>query len=94
MGGLLVFGLPLQAYDCGIKNISETGARIRLPSPVRPPAEVWLIDIGSGAAYGAKVSWRSLQEFGLKFYARHELKHPMPGPLLHLRSLWLERVAH
>lgn len=87
-----MFGLPQSRFDCAI-NLSETGARIRLPSELTPPNEVWLIDVSSGVASCATVSCQSLPEVGLKFTERHELRHPKPGPLLHLRSLWLESAG-
>jgi hypothetical protein len=88
--GMLVFGDPLSSFECAIKNLSETGARVRVPAQVSPPNEVWLVDVSEGVAYEGRVSWRGLPEVGLKFSERHDLSHPKPGPVLRLRTLWLE----
>ena len=75
--------------DCAIRDLSETGAQLRLPATQALPPTFALIHILDGAAYEAALAWRKGDLAGVKFLATHDLKAPGPRDLLPLRQIWL-----
>lgn len=90
LGGKLVFGNATQSADCTIRDLSDTGAKIRLGPDLPIGGEVWLIVLTTGLAWRASVAWRRGAEMGLRFLEQVDLKTPQTGPLGHLRRLWLD----
>jgi hypothetical protein len=88
--GKLVFGIAVITIDCTIRDLSETGARVRLPHDLPTPDTMWLIVISTGVAYQSEVRWRQGQDLGLSFTAEHDLKTPAPLSGDYLRRLWLD----
>lgn len=89
LGAKLVFGNGAYTPNCMIRDISETGARIKIPSADLVSNDVYLIDIKKGVAYEARVTWRAAAECGLKFGTRYDLNNP-PRELAYLRRIWME----
>jgi len=89
LGGKLVFGNGAFTPNCTIRDISETGARVKMPSAELISNDVYLIDIKKGVAYEARVMWRTPAECGLKFGARYDLNNP-PREFGYLRRIWME----
>lgn len=89
---VLLAGKIVQAYgltfDCMIRNLTEGGAQLRVPTGQVAPNEFDLIEIRSGTAYRAEVAWRSPTEVGVKFSQRLDLNGSGAVPL-YLRTLWL-----
>ena len=53
-------------YDCAIRDVSETGAKIRLPSDsIILPAEFELVFVADSLAYPAIRKWRRGSEYGV-----------------------------
>jgi hypothetical protein len=75
--------------DCTIRDLSETGAQLRLSATQALPPSFALIHILSGTAYEAALAWRKAELAGVKFLAAHDLKTPGPRELLPLRQVWL-----
>jgi hypothetical protein len=90
LGGKLVFGVAEFSVDCAIRDLSPSGARVKLPVDLATDEQVWLIDIRGAAAYRAEVAWRKGSEVGLTFSERHDLRAPTPATMTHLRMLWLD----
>jgi hypothetical protein len=82
---------PLYAIsaDCAIRDLSETGAQLRLPSSQALPPSFALIHILGGTAFEAALAWRKGDLAGVKFLTRHDLKVAGPRELLPLRQVWL-----
>lgn len=93
LAGRLVYGDADLTLDCAIRDLTEKGARIRLASPAALPAQVFLIEVRSGAAYECEVAWRRVPEFGLKFLNRHDLKTAASPELRLLKRVWVESAA-
>lgn len=53
-------------YLCIIRDVSETGAKLRLFHPV-PPASTLLIETASGRRYGMELVWEGHSEAGFRF---------------------------
>ncbi|HEX4198765.1 MAG TPA: PilZ domain-containing protein [Caulobacteraceae bacterium] len=90
LGGKLVFGNATQSADCTIRDLSETGARVRIAPDLPIGGEVWLISITGGLAWRSQTAWRRANELGLHFLEQVDLKTPLTGSLGHLRRLWLD----
>jgi hypothetical protein len=88
LGGRLVFGQDFTA-ECTIRDISRTGARLRVASGAAIPDRVTLIDLPHGRAYAGQVVWRWEDELGVSFRAAHDLSGPVPPELHHVRALWI-----
>jgi len=73
---------------CSIRDVSETGARIRLLRHVELPAIVHLVDIPNKMAYEAAVIWRRAPLHGLAFTNSYPLTRGTTP--LFLRKLWYE----
>lgn len=89
LGAKLVFGNGAFTPNCMIRDISETGARIKIASADLPANDVYLIDTKKGVAYEARVVWRMPSECGLKFGRQYDLNNP-PRELAYLRRIWIE----
>ena len=94
LSGKLVFDQAgACSLDCVIRDLSETGARIRLGGALPTPAAVHLVDLRHGVAYEARVLWRRGVEIGLAFGAAHPLDQAATPELRAMRRLWVEHLA-
>ncbi len=58
LGGRLFFGLAGLSIDCVIRDISDHGARIAVPSAAwKAPKEIHLLSLREGKVYSGKVVW-------------------------------------
>ena len=81
------------SLDCVIRDLSDTGARVRLNGGLPVPPVVHLVDLSHGVAYGARVLWRRGGEIGLAFDSVHPLDHADTASLRPMRRLWVEHLA-
>jgi len=77
-----------KAIDCAIRDISETGAKIRLARGERVPTRVFLIIRRTATAYEARVSWSKGADFGLLFVNSYNLEPQLPAELRYLVHIW------
>ncbi len=89
LSGMVVFDDGARSLGCTIRDLSESGAKIRLPGPEILPGTVWLIEMRSGMAHRCRVSWRTQLEAGLQFEQSHRLDQGAPEDFARLRPLWL-----
>ena len=78
--------------DCAIRNLSEQGAQVRVGDTHWLPDEFYLIEVRSGSAHRAEVSWRSSSLAGLRLSDRIDLNHPTVKALARLRQIWLDSI--
>jgi hypothetical protein len=90
LGGKLLYGDMAYSLDCTIRDLSDSGARVRVAGDPHIGGPVWLINNRAGTAHRGSVLWRSSNELGLQFAEEIDLKQPITGALHHLRRLWLE----
>ena len=57
----------LMMFDCRVRDLSETGARIVLKEGQCIPRHVYFTHSRSAIAFEAEVTWTSPPQFGLKF---------------------------
>jgi hypothetical protein len=92
LGGIIVSCDGTRTVDCVIRDLSDNGARIKVPSRQPIPKRAYLIISGKEAAYEIMVVRSLTDEFGLQILATHageELKRP---DLTFLRRLVVERL--
>jgi len=90
LGAKLVFGNGAFTVDCVVRDISEDGARVKLPEGQPVPDILYLVEMRSGMAYEARVAWKRHPEIGLAFIHAHALKDAAEPHLLGLKRLWIE----
>jgi hypothetical protein len=89
LGGKIVTGGV--TYDCVIRNLSPTGARIKMAvETAQPPVEFHLIDIRGGMAHLARIVWEQPPWIGLSFKQSWDLRTAPPAEHPELRRLWID----
>src|SRR5579872_5137829 len=78
------------SFDCVIRDLSEGGARLRLPSLATLPSHFYLINVKAGIAYGARIAWITGRDIGVSWRKRIPLQEPNPE-FSYLRRLWLAK---
>ena len=90
LGAKLVYGGGAFTIDCVVRDVSETGARVRVPPGQAVPDQLFLVEMRSGIAYEARVAWKRHPEIGLEFVHQHGLAEASTPHLMILKRLWLE----
>src|SRR5579871_6124422 len=85
LGGKIVLENDV-IYDCVIRDISGTGALVRLSHPTPVPVAFRLVDLSRGVAFSATVAWRDLNSLGLRLTQPVDLAKS--GAPAGLRRLW------
>lgn len=89
--GKVVFNLLAGwSLGCIIRDLSPSGARVRLSGPEPLPRIVWLVDICRGQAFEARVVWARDRDAGLKFLQMRDLNDERSPEFKAMRQLWLE----
>ncbi|HEX2562071.1 PilZ domain-containing protein [Phenylobacterium sp.] len=76
VAGLLLHGRSTQAEPCTIRDVSATGARVKLKSAQLLSRPIYLLIAKTGAAFEADIAWCRDAEIGLSFKARLNLADP------------------
>lgn len=94
LGGRLFYGLAGLSIDCIIRDISEHGARVAVPSAAwRAPKEIHLLSLREGKVYSGQVVWNRGRYLGLNFSevrAAEALADPMLAPI---KAAWAAQAA-
>jgi len=89
--GKLFFGRGTFSVDCIIRNISPTGALLRVHAGTNIPDSVYLVDVARRTAFEASVKWRRKDGgIGLKFSAMHDLECPTTHELRQMRRICID----
>lgn len=91
LSGVLTHGPAGMTLDCAVRDLSDTGARIRLTAPedIWPPAA--LLILKTDQAYEARVAWRRDADIGLEFIRPLDVEHPVTELEKTLRRLMMSR---
>jgi hypothetical protein len=65
--GVIGFAGGSFSIDCTIRNLSASGARLKVPVTVAIPDQFKLLDSHTGIRHSAKVVWRKGDELGVRF---------------------------
>ncbi len=78
------------SFNCTIRDISETGARVAISRGQGLSNSLYLIDLQRRVAHDARVVWQRSPLFGLTFVATYPLSQPLEPNLEFLRRLWFD----
>ncbi|MHA6691788.1 PilZ domain-containing protein [Devosia sp. A449] len=67
-GGRIVVNDGFSTFQCTVRNMSETGARLKLPSIVGIPDSFQLV-MDDGRKFACTVVWRTATEIGVTYAA-------------------------
>ena len=85
LGGRLFYGLAGLSIDCVIRDISDHGARVAVPSAAwKAPREIHLLSLREGRVYSGEVVWNRGRYIGLNFsivQPADALTDPMQAPI-------------
>jgi hypothetical protein len=94
LGGRLFYGLAGLSIDCVIRDISEHGARVAVPSAAwRAPKEIHLLSLREGKVYSGEVVWNRGRYLGLNFslvQPAETVADPMLAPI---KAAWAAQQA-
>ena len=88
----IVFGPEAFTLDGMIRDVSDTGARIRLLSPIPLPKSFRII-LRDGVCQETETVWRRGQELGVRFLGSVDLRDPTDASVRLLRRLWAEMAG-
>lgn len=80
-------------FKCGIRDVSEEGAKLKAPPGLLIPSDFMLIDIGAGKAYEARTAWRRYPHVGVSIRGPIDLVEPQGRVARKLRALWLGVIS-
>lgn len=66
-----------RSCHCRIVDMSDTGARVRLPTLMPLPDKLWLLNTSGWAGYEVELKWRSDMDIGLRFLSKRDLRDPI-----------------
>jgi hypothetical protein len=89
LGGRIVYANGEHHFDCTIRDLSETGARILIPRGQPIPANVYLIETRDRKVHEASVVWNNGREAGLHFSKSFALAEVVDPKLTYLKRLCL-----
>ncbi len=90
LGGKLAFGEGYFTVDCLVRDLSNEGARVKLPPGQAVPGSLYFLELRSGSAFEARVVWRRHPEIGLQFVRKCALADDENPDLKVLKRLWTE----
>lgn len=65
--GKIIYGGGTIVIDCTIRNLSETGARLQVPTSIPIPDKFEFAEAASGKRRNAIVMWRKGDLMGIQF---------------------------
>ena len=76
-------------FRCGVHDVSDNGARLKIPNGALLPNEFWLIANSAGMAYEARTVWRGYPNVGVSVGEPIDLQDPTTRAARKLRALWM-----
>lgn len=80
-------------FRCGVHDVSDHGARLKIPNGLLLPADFWLIATSAGLAYEAKTVWRGYPNVGVSVGEPIDLHEPISRAARTLRNLWMNAAS-
>jgi hypothetical protein len=92
LGATIVYGPDMLTVDCKIRDWSDNGVRVQLPTMVLLPEHFWIIEHRIAFAHEARLIWRKDDLVGLELLARRGLDPATDRNLKFLRRIWMEKL--
>jgi hypothetical protein len=90
LAGKIIIGRGLISPDCVIRDLSSSGARVRISAETDLPPKVSLLVIKEGLLFEANVAWRRGDQTGLAFVGQYDLRGDVDAAHRGARALWVE----
>ncbi len=76
------------AWDCVIRDLSSSGARIQMLSGNAPPSKAQMVDLVAGLAHDVTVAWQRDREVGLHIVRTYDLRGLTPAAAGAAKRIW------
>lgn len=90
LGGKIVQQDGAFSTDCAIRDLSDTGAKLRLPGLLPVGDDFYLIEMRTGRLFHADVRWREGEDIGVSFRHPDPIDDPTSKDARMLRRLWTD----
>jgi hypothetical protein len=87
----VVYGPDRTTAGCVVRDLSETGARLRLEAADVTPTRFHLIWQAERAVLEVEAVWRSNGEIGVKFLSKHNIQGRLSSELAAICRAWEQR---
>ena len=87
----IVFGDDRSTAGCTVRDLSETGARLKLDPSDLVPTRFHLIWLADRAVLEVEAVWRSQGEMGIKFLSKHNIQGRLSSELAAVCRAWEQR---
>ena len=93
LAGVVTYADGAHSFDCTIRDLSETGARVTVGKGPQFPTDFFLINMRDRTAYDAKVVWIDGSKIGVTFKKSYPLSGIVDPSLTYLRRLFVSKAA-
>ena len=90
IGGRIVFHDGAYSYNCIVRDVSESGARVEIPAARLIPRRFYFLTSRQEVAYDAELVWRTQKMAGVKFRQRIDLLTCTDRKLGYLKTIAAE----
>ena len=81
------------AWDCVIRDLSDTGVRVQMLAGVAPPSKVQLVDLAAGLAHDVQTAWQKEREVGFRILKSHDLRGLTHASARTAKNIWVASQA-
>lgn len=81
------------AWNCVIRDLSSSGARIQMLSGAAPPGQAQLVDLVAGLAHDITVAWQRDREVGVRIAKTYDLRGLTPAVAGAAKRIWLASLS-
>ena len=90
VGGRIVFNEGAYSYNCVVRDLSESGARVEIPAARLIPRRFFFLTSRQEIAYDAELVWRTPKMAGVKFRREIDLSTCAEPSLRYLKRIAAE----
>ena len=90
LGGRIVFHDGAYIYDCIVRDLSESGARVEIPEARLVPRRFYFLVSKEEVAYDCELVWRTRMMAGIRFRETIQLATCQDPKLRYLRQIAAE----
>jgi PilZ domain len=92
--GKIIIGDGRESHDCVVRNLSATGAHVRIAGAVNLPGTVGLLVVKEALLFDAAIVWRRGEQIGLTFSCQYDLREDVDPAHRRARALWTALSPH
>ena len=81
------------AWDCVIRDLSNSGVRVQMLAGAAPPNRAQLVDLATGLAHDVQLAWQKEREVGFRILKTHDLRGVTPASTRTAKNIWAASQA-